>query len=304
MRVQVRDVRLYFDVVGAGLVANGPAMRERPVLICLHGGPGFDHTTLKDVLSPLADVAQLVFVDQRGNGRSDRSTPEYWNLDTWIDDIPAFCERSSSSGRCCSDNPLAVSSPSGSLRVYPELSAKLIVSSGAARIRMDRALAMFARLGGAKARAAAERNFTSPSVETRGEYLRVCVPLYNPSPPDPNVLRRVVQHDDIGIHFSTDEIHRFDLRPELAAIRAPTLTLGGELNPITTAEDVCELAAAIPDARLEMLGDAGHGVFRERPAETLALIREFIVASSETQSVSHRACEPQTRTPVPRRSGS
>jgi pimeloyl-ACP methyl ester carboxylesterase len=92
VRVQVRDVRLYFDVVGAGLVANGPAMRERPVLICLHGGPGFDHSTLKDVLSPLADVAQLVFVDQRGNGRSDRSTPEYWNLDTWIDDIPAFCE--------------------------------------------------------------------------------------------------------------------------------------------------------------------------------------------------------------------
>jgi pimeloyl-ACP methyl ester carboxylesterase len=278
VRVQVRDVRLYFDVVGAGLVANGPAMRERPVLICLHGGPGFDHSTLKEALSPLAEVAQLVFVDQRGNGRSDRSTPDRWNLGTWIDDIPAFCEALEL------ERPMLLGQSFGGFVAlgvaarHPQLPAKLIVSSGAARIRMDRALAMFERLGGAEARAAAERNFTSPSVETRAEYLRVCVPLYNPSPPDPNVLRRVVRHDDIGIHFWSDEIHRFDLGPELAAIRAPTLILGGELDPITTAEDVRELADAIPDARLEMFTDAGHGVFRERPAETLALIREFIVA--------------------------
>jgi pimeloyl-ACP methyl ester carboxylesterase len=41
---------------------------------------------------------------------------------------------------------------------------------------------------------------------------------------------------------------------------------------------VRELAAAIPEARLEMFADAGHGVFRERPVEALALIRDFVVA--------------------------
>jgi pimeloyl-ACP methyl ester carboxylesterase len=91
-------------------------------------------------------------------------------------------------------------------------------------------------------------------------------------------LRRVLRHDDVGIHFWSDEIHRFDLGPELDAIRAPTLILGGELDPITTAEDVRELAAAIPEARLEMFADAGYGVFRERPVEALALIRDFVVA--------------------------
>jgi proline iminopeptidase len=30
-----------FDVVGMGLVPDGPVMRERPVIVCLHGGPGF-----------------------------------------------------------------------------------------------------------------------------------------------------------------------------------------------------------------------------------------------------------------------
>ena len=277
MRVQVRDVRLYFDVVGAGLVADGPAMRERPVLICLHGGPGFDHSSLKEVLSPLAEVAQLVFVDQRGNGRSDRSTPERWNLDTWIDDVAAFCEALEL------ERPLLFGQSFGGFVAlgvaarHQDLTAKLIVSSSAARIRMDRSLAMFEQLGGPEARAAAERNFMSPSVETRAEYLRVCAPLYNPTPRDPDVLRRVVRNDEVGIHFWSDEIHRFDLVPELAAIRTPTLVLGGELDPITTAQDIRELAAAIPEARLEMFLDAGHGVFHERPGEALALIRDFIV---------------------------
>jgi proline-specific peptidase len=277
VRVQVRDVRLYFDVVGAGLVADGLAMRERPVLICLHGGPGFDHSSLKEVLSPLAEVAQIVYVDQRGNGRSDRSTPERWNLDTWIDDVAAFCEALEL------ERPLLFGQSFGGFVAlgvaarYQDLPAKLIVSSSAARIRMDRSLAMFEQLGGPEARAAAERNFTSPSVETRAEYLRVCVPLYNPTPRDPDILRRVVRNDEVGIHFWSDEIHRFDLVPELAAIRTPTLVLGGELDPITTAQDIRELAAAIPEARLEMFPDAGHGVFGERPGEALALIRDFIV---------------------------
>ena len=276
MHVRARDVRLYFDVVGAGLVAEGSAMRERPLVLCLHGGPGFDHTTIKESLSPLADVAQLVFVDQRGNGRSDRSTPDRWNLDTWIDDVPAFCDALGI------ERPILLGQSFGGFVAlgvaarYPDLPAKLVVSSSAARIRVDRVLRMFEYLGGGTARAAAERNFTNPSVETRAEYLRVCVPLYNPSPPDPNAIRRVIRYDDVGIHFWSDEIHRFDLRSELAAIRSPTLVLGGRLDPITTAEDVEELAAAIPGARLEMFDDAGHGVFREHPGEALGAIRSFI----------------------------
>jgi pimeloyl-ACP methyl ester carboxylesterase len=92
MRVRVRDLRPYFDVVGMGLVPDGPAMRERPVIVCLHGGPAFDHTLSKHLLAPLSDVAQLVFLDQRGCGRSDDCDPRLWTLDTWIEDVPAFCE--------------------------------------------------------------------------------------------------------------------------------------------------------------------------------------------------------------------
>jgi len=92
VRVRVGDVRLYFDVAGMELVPDGPMMRERPIVICLHGGPGFDHSTLKPFLGPLEDEAQLIFLDHRGQGRSDESTPSRWNLDTWNDDVAAFCD--------------------------------------------------------------------------------------------------------------------------------------------------------------------------------------------------------------------
>jgi len=92
VRVLVNGVRLFFDVEGSGLVPDGPAMRERPTVVLLHGGPGFDHSIYKPVLSSLADIAQVVFLDQRGNGRSDPGPRESWTLDQWGDDVRGFCE--------------------------------------------------------------------------------------------------------------------------------------------------------------------------------------------------------------------
>ena len=57
MHVFVNGVRLFFDVEGAKLVPDGPAMREKPTLLLLHGGPGFDHSIYKPAYSALADIA-------------------------------------------------------------------------------------------------------------------------------------------------------------------------------------------------------------------------------------------------------
>ena len=52
VRVRVGDVRLYFDVDGAKFVPDGPRMRERPTVILLHPGPGFDHALYKVIAGP------------------------------------------------------------------------------------------------------------------------------------------------------------------------------------------------------------------------------------------------------------
>jgi pimeloyl-ACP methyl ester carboxylesterase len=66
MHVLVNGVRLFFDVEGAKLVPDGPDMREKPTLLLLHGGPGFDHSIYKPAYSALTDMAQVIYLDQRG----------------------------------------------------------------------------------------------------------------------------------------------------------------------------------------------------------------------------------------------
>jgi hypothetical protein len=57
MHILVNGVRLFVDVANAGLVPDGDRMREKPALLMLHGGPGFDHVLFKDAFSILSDVA-------------------------------------------------------------------------------------------------------------------------------------------------------------------------------------------------------------------------------------------------------
>ncbi len=46
-----------------------------PVLLVMHGGPGWDHSYLLPALDDLADVRQVVLFDLRGCGRSSRDLP-------------------------------------------------------------------------------------------------------------------------------------------------------------------------------------------------------------------------------------
>ena len=60
MRVTVGDVRLFFDVSGSGWAVDGEGLRNRPVLIGLHGGPGRDGSKHRYQLAQFADVAQVI----------------------------------------------------------------------------------------------------------------------------------------------------------------------------------------------------------------------------------------------------
>ena len=92
MRIQVDDVRLFFDVHGTKLAAEGPWMRERPTIVLLHPGPGFDHGPFKVQIGPmLAERAQVIYLDMRGAGRSDSGRPEDHRVERWADDVHGFC---------------------------------------------------------------------------------------------------------------------------------------------------------------------------------------------------------------------
>jgi proline-specific peptidase len=279
VRVSVGDVRLFVDVDGASLVPDGETMRERPVLVMLHGGPGFDHTPFKQPLfSRLKDVAQVVYYDHRGNGRSDRGSPESWTLDTWADDLFELC------------NVLGIEHPivfGGSFGGFVALNyairhaehpTKLILSSTAAHIHLERSFAMFERFGGKEARDLAERFWTNPRDEDFDEYVRVCLPLYTQRPQPPEVLLRVTRNIEVAKQFRLSGEMRFDLRDQLQEIRCPVLVMAGVLDPMVTIEDARELAAALPQQRTKFreFENAGHMLALEQPDAVVDAMIEFI----------------------------
>src|SRR5579871_1728721 len=91
MFIELDDAKIFFDVAGSKLAIDGERMAERPTLIVMHGGPGFDHASMRPYFDRFADTHQVIYLDHRGNGRSTGERPS-WTLAQWGDDIHAFCQ--------------------------------------------------------------------------------------------------------------------------------------------------------------------------------------------------------------------
>jgi pimeloyl-ACP methyl ester carboxylesterase len=277
--VSIGDVRLFVDVDGAKLVPEGTTMRERPTIVMVHGGPGMDHTPFKEKFAALRDIAQVVYYDHRGNGRSEEGPRERWTLDQWADDLRSLCDVLGI------ERPIVFGASFGGFVTlnyairHPDHPAKLILSSTCACKDLERSADMFERLGGPEVRAVAERFFSDPTAENLDVYLEVCGPFYTQKPRPPEILARITRRPAVSEHFFRGELLTFDLTPSLGAIRCPVLQLAGEMDPMVTIEDSEELAAGLPQDRLQSVRfpGAGHMLANEEPEAVLDLVRSFVL---------------------------
>ena len=259
-------------------------MRERPTILLLHGGPGFDHSIYKPRFGALTDVAQVVYLDLRGNGRSDASSPEHWNLAQWADDVAAFCDE------------LGVVSPviygasfGGMVALslatrHPQLPGKLVLVSTecVGYSFLERRVELFEALGGPVVGDLARRRFvegdTSP--ETLEQWVRLALPLYTQSPMSPDVISRGVRTPEVTEYFTKPggEQRSFDFSAELGKISCPVLVMSGALDPMIPLESQEALVSGIrPElVRQVVFPNAGHGVVADAFDEAMDLIREFV----------------------------
>ena len=274
-------VQLYVDTEGAGLVPDGLQMREKPTLILLHGGPGYDHTGFKPHFSALADVAQIVYCDHRGHGRSSRCPAGDWTLDTFADDVVRLCDALGIT------KPIVLGQSFGGfvaqryIARHPAHPGKVVLSSTSHHFGLGRKLAMFERLGGADARAAALAFWQAPGADTWPDYLRLCMHLYNTTPQPPDGRQRTQFNTDILFDWSGREMPTLNLRPGLAKAQCPVLVMAGDADPVTPVEDAEEIAAALPPqwVRFERFANVGHGPWRDDPARAMAVLRQFITGA-------------------------
>ena len=72
--------------------------------------------------------------------------------------------------------------------------------------------------------------------------------------------------------------------PGYRAIRTPTLILAGEHDRVIPPHVQRKIGSILPDARFEVLPDAGHVVYLERPSEFFPRLRGFISGASRGES--------------------
>jgi proline iminopeptidase len=283
VRVDIGDgVRLFVDVVGSGLDPTPDAMVEKPVLVLLHGGPGFDHSSFRPYFDRFGDTHQVVYVDQRGHGRSDgRDDPSGWNLDTWADDVVRLCDALGI------DRPVVMGTSFGGFVAiryaarHPGHPSKLILSSTLARPHVELVESRFRALGGSQAAAAYRRVYGAgdQSVEAWLDFATHCLPVYNhtPSTLGPSRTR---DNFDVLQHFH-QPFAAMDLRGDVRAIEMPTLVIAGRDDPMTPPECSTEIVDLLRDGlgRLELVDDAGHGTFRDQPTTTERILRAFLAGA-------------------------
>ena len=289
MHVSVNGVRLFFDVEGAKFVPDGPAMREKPVLLMLHGGPGADHSIYRPAYSALADIAQIVYLDHRGNGRSEDGPQQDWNLAQWGDDVRAFCDALGIV------DPIVLGASFGGMVAlayatrHPAHPSKLVLISteAAGGSHPERRVALFERFGGAEVGALARRRFLEfrghPDQASRDAWRKLAMPLYFRTPRDPDMARRAVNRPEVAQWFTRPggESDTFNMFPDLHRIQCPTLVMGGEDDPMLPIESQADIAAALPPhlVQFERFANCGHAVVPDAPERAMATIREFILRS-------------------------
>jgi pimeloyl-ACP methyl ester carboxylesterase len=280
MRVDIGDgTRLFVDVVGSSLDPTPEAMVPKPALVLLHGGPGSDHSSFRPYFDRFADTHQVVYVDHRGQGRSDgRHDPTGWDLDTWADDVVRLCDALEI------EDPVVLGLSFGGFVAiryaarHPAHPSRVVLSSTLA-VR-DHALIerRFGERGGPAAAASYHRVYvdgdTSPGAWA--DYARLNLPLYG-NVPSGFGARRAWDNHRVLVHFH-EAFFAMDLRDDVGRIQAPTLVLAGRDDPMTPHECSSEIFSRLRPGlgRLEIVDGAGHGVHRDQPERTEAILRDFI----------------------------
>jgi proline iminopeptidase len=281
MKANIRDTQIYFDIEGAGLVVEGAQMRERPVAFLLHGGPGADHTSYKPTFSPLANLMQLVYIDHRGQGRSARGDVTTYTLDQNVADLEALRQYLGLEQIAVIGGSYGGMVALAYASRYPDRVSHLVVfATTASHAFIDRAKQFLIQHGSEAQQEMAQflwdGNFRDNA--QLQDYFDCLGPLYSRTfdlaKAQQNAGRAILSYEALNQAFG-GFLRTFDLRPQLPQITAPTLVLGARQDWICAPEFAEEIAALIPQAKLNIFENSGHAIRADQPEALIATIQAF-----------------------------
>jgi proline iminopeptidase len=276
MDTVIDGARVFYKSVGAE--TNYP-------LILLHGGPGFDHTELHPWMDTLSDTFRLIYVDERGQGRSDRVDPSTLSLHRFAEDVTKLAgaiglERYALLGHSFGAFiTLAHAVEFGDASHY-------IISGGTASFTKT-APEIQASLASFEPLELREQVTQSWALEPEAKTAEDADRLWQMQAPfhfmttESDAYRRFMAASDQTIYapevlayFSSLD-YPIEFEDQLGSIRRPTLVMTGEHDRTCTPRASREIAAGIPGSELVIVPNAGHMTHVEQPVIVFNAIRGF-----------------------------
>jgi proline iminopeptidase len=260
--------RIFVEEVGSGFP-----------LVVLHGGPGMDHSMFRPWLDPLADEFRLLYVDQRGQGRSDRVDPTTLSLELFARDVDLLAEVRGLDGFALLGHSFGAIVTTWHATELGTASA-YVISGGA-----DASEPLMADVGasleamGKRGKPIAESWEREQHVETEkelAELSRVQMPFHFHGEPPPGFGEETVYSPLVLRHFARVGYGDFDYRLRLDRVHVPTLVVVGEHDRTTTTRAARVLHDGIEGSELVVVPNAGHMSFVEAQQTYLDSVRSFL----------------------------
>ncbi|HEV7922200.1 MAG TPA: alpha/beta hydrolase [Thermoanaerobaculia bacterium] len=272
---ETNGVTIWYEVRGAGAATP---------LIIVNGGPGFDHayTHLGDpVWDRVAKTRRVVFYDQRGNGRSSELKPgQSCNLADQIADLDAL------RAQLGLEKFVLLGHSWGGYLVmayaarHPQRVEKLIIVDSAAPKIGDTKFMFNDFFPDTTAKQEAF-NFADTmgdkNATAEGLKLYLTMLFYSPEKRDAAMPRLVASDYHKAVNESVwNDLQRFDLNPELAKFRMPTLVVTGRYDLNVAPSVAWKIHQAIPGSQFVIFERSGHIPYYEEAEAFAKMLEGFL----------------------------
>jgi len=275
MKVTLADgVSLFVEELGDGFP-----------LVVLHGGPGMDHSMFRPYLDPLSDEFRVLYVDERGQGRSDRVDPASLSLEVFARDVDLLAESLELERFALLGHSFgAIISTWHAINLG---TADAYVLSGGGdsieKLTADVAASLEAMgEAGVPIAQSWEDEKTVRTEEELHDLVRVQMPFQFAGKPPVGYGEDMIVTPDVLRHFSNAGYGDFDYTPDLGRVARPTLVVVGEEDRTTTTRAASVLHEGIEGSELVIIPGVGHMSFVEAQDAYLDAVRNFLRRSSDS----------------------
>jgi proline-specific peptidase len=266
---------------GYGLFAVEVGGGDGVPLIVLHGGPGLDHTHLRPWLDPLGDDRRLVYVDERGQGRSERVDPATLSLDVFARDVDLLSEALGLERFALLGHSFGAIITTWHAINLGTADAYVISGGGDSSENLDADVEASFEAMGEAGKPIAESWEWEKTVETPeecAELMRIQMPFHFHGPSPPDFAAETVYDPDVLRYFANAGYGDFDYTEDLGRVAKPTLVAVGAHDRCTTPRAARVLHEGIPGSELVVLDGAGHMSMIEAQDAYLRAVKGFLGA--------------------------